>query len=180
MTHIPIHNQIRTRPEIKRTASLAQGLVVCLMAMLPLLATAADSAPEAPPPPAAMAAAKSDRMAVAREAIKTKDWQKSISELTLQAKEKPGNADTYNLLAYSLRKQATPDLPKAFEYYRLALKTDPRHKGAHEYIGEAYLMDRQPTKAEEHLASLKTICGNTACSEYLELSKSIAAYKAKK
>ena len=119
-------------------------------------------------------------MAAARAAIKAKDWQKSISELSLQAKEKPGNADTYNLLAYSLRKQATPDLPKAFEYYRMALKVDPKHKGAHEYIGEAYLMDKQPAKADEHLASLKTICGNTTCEEYQDLAKSIAAYKAKK
>ena len=155
-----------------KTASLA----MCLSTMLALSATAADSMPTAEAEPAS----GSDRMATARAAIKAKDWQKSIAELTLQAKEKPGNADTYNLLAYSLRKQATPNLPKAFEYYRLALKTDPKHKGAHEYIGEAYLMDKQPAKAEEHLASLKTICGNTTCEEYKDLAQSIAAYKAKK
>jgi tetratricopeptide (TPR) repeat protein len=155
------------------------GIAAGLISFVPVLATAADTAPEALPEPAAVAS-KTDRMAVARQAINAKDWQKSIAELTLQAKEKPGNADTYNLLAYSLRKQATPDLPKAFEYYRLALKADPKHKGAHEYIGEAYLMDKQPAKAEEHLASLKTICGNTTCEQYQDLAKSIAAYKAKK
>ena len=159
-----------------RTAFRALALAVCMSAVLPLLATAADTTPTVEAEPAGGA----DRMATARAAIKAKDWQKSIAELTLQAKEKPGNADTYNLLAYSLRKQATPNLPKAFEYYRLALKTDPKHKGAHEYIGEAYLMDKQPAKAEEHLASLKTICGNTTCEEYKDLAKSIAAYNAKK
>ncbi len=156
------------------------GICISLAGFLPLGALAADTTPEPLPAPVAATAQKPDRMAAARAAIKAKDWQKSIAELSLQAKEKPGNADTYNLLAYSLRKQATPDLPKAFEYYRLALKTDPKHKGAHEYIGEAYLMDKQPVKAEEHLASLKTICGNTTCEEYQELAKSIAAYKAKK
>lgn len=154
----------------------AIGLVICLGTAFALPATAADTTPTSEPEPAG----SPDRMATARAAIKAKDWQKSIAELTLQAKEKPGNADTYNLLAYSLRKQATPNLPKAFEYYRLALKTDPKHKGAHEYIGEAYLMDKQPAKAEEHLASLKAICGNTTCEEYQDLAKSIAAYKAKK
>ena len=154
-----------------KTASYALGLCT----LLTLSANAADSAPT----PEVAPRSGPDRMATARAAIKDKNWQKSIAELTLQAKEKPGNADTYNLLAYSLRKQATPDLPKAFEYYRLALKTDPKHKGAHEYIGEAYLMDKQPAKAEEHLASLKTICGNTTCEEYKDLAQSIAAYKAK-
>lgn len=156
------------------------GLAISLSTALPLLATAADTTPTAEAEPATKSTSSPDRMATARAAIAAKDWQKSIAELTLQAKEKPGNADTYNLLGYSLRKQATPNLPKAFEYYRLALKTDPKHKGAHEYIGEAYLMDKQPTKAEEHLASLKTICGNTTCEEYKDLAKSIAAYNAKK
>ena len=151
------------------------NLTFCCCTLLAFSATAADTAPTAE----AVPVSSPDRMTTARAAIKAKDWQKSITELTLQAKEKPGNADTYNLLAYSLRKQATPNLPKAFEYYRLALKTDPKHKGAHEYIGEAYLMDKQPAKAEEHLASLKTICGNTTCEEYKDLAQSIAAYKAK-
>ena len=91
----------------------------------------------------------------------------------------PGNADAHNLLAYSYRKQATPDLPKAFEHYNTAHKLNPSHKGAHEYIGEAYLMDGKPAKAEEHLARLKVICGNAACEEYDDLAKAIAAYKAK-
>mgnify|MGYP000019860933 CR=1 FL=1 len=166
---------------IKKSACfVASTIGIYLSCLLPFNATAADTTPEPLPQPAVAMASKPDRMAAARAAIKAKDWQKSISELSLQAKEKPGNADTYNLLAYSLRKQATPDLPKAFEYYRMALKVDPKHKGAHEYIGEAYLMDKQPAKADEHLASLKTICGNTTCEEYQDLAKSIAAYKAKK
>ncbi len=127
----------------------------------------------------APAAARLDRMGAAREAIRLKDWKKSVAELTLAIKDRPGNADAHNLLAYSYRKQATPDLPKAFEHYNIALKLNPNHKGANEYIGEAYLMDKKPAKAEEHLARLKTICGNTSCEEYRDLAKSIADYKAK-
>ena len=51
------------------------------------------------------------------------------------------------IFRYSCRKQATPDLPRPFENYRLALKFDPEHRGANEYIGEAYLMDKNPAKA---------------------------------
>ena len=136
---------------------------------------AADTTPE----PTPVAALKVDRMASGRAAIKAADWKKAISELSAAVKEQPGNADAYNLLAFSFRKQAKPDLPKAFEHYNTALKLNPNHKGAHEYIGEAYLMDNKPAKAEEHLARLKTICGGSACEEYEDLAKSLATYKAK-
>ncbi len=136
---------------------------------------AADTTPD----PTPVAAPKVDRMATGRAAIKAADWKKAISELSTAVKEQPRNSDAHNLLAYSFRKQATPDLPKAFEHYTTALKLNPNHKGAHEYIGEAYLMDSKPAKAEEHLARLKTICGSSACEEYDDLAKSLAAYKAK-
>lgn len=152
-------------------------LLVLGVAFSSTAALAADMFPAPVAKPAA-APVKADRMAVARDVIKAKDWGKSIAELTLAVKEQPGNADAHNLLAYSYRKQAVPDLPKAFEHYNVALKLNPSHKGAHEYIAEAYLADKKPAKAEEHLAQLKTICGNTPCEEYEDLARSIAEYKA--
>jgi len=89
-----------------------------------------------------------DRMQSARASVQAKEFDKAIRELQLAAREEPRNADVHNLLAYSWRKRATPDLAKAFEHYRTALKLEPRHKGAHAYIGEAYLMDRKPAEAE--------------------------------
>ena len=121
-----------------------------------------------------------ERMASARDAIKAKKWKDAIGELKIAVREEPKNADAHNLLAYSYRKQATPDLPQAFEHYNTALRLNPQHKGAHEYIGEAYLMDNKPLEAEKHLAALEKICGNKTCEEYADLSKAIAAYKAKK
>ena len=134
---------------------------------------AADAGPAVRQPSAG------ERMDLARDAIKNKDWKKSLAELNLAVREEPRNADAHNLLAYSYRKQATPNLPKAFEHYKTALSLDPRHKGAHEYIGEAYLMDKKPAEAEKHLAELEKICGNKTCEEYADLSKAIADYKAK-
>jgi hypothetical protein len=49
----------------------------------------------------------------------------------------------------------------------------------HEYIGEAYLMEKNPAEAEKHLAELEKICGNKTCEEYADLSKAIADYKQK-
>ena len=40
----------------------------------------------------------------------------------------------------------------------------------HEYIGEAYLMANNLTKAEEYLAALRRIC-LIACEEYEDLKK---------
>ena len=156
-------------------------LLVLSTAAVGFTATSALAADIVTMPPARQAAtlAKADHMAVARDAIKAKDWKKSVAELTVAVKEQPGNADAHNLLAFSYRKQASPDLAQAFEHYKVALKLNPNHKGAHEYIGEAYLIDKNPAKAEEHLAQLKSICGNTSCEEYEDLARALAEYKAK-
>ena len=59
------------------------------------------------------------------------------------------------------------------------MSINPKHRGAHEYIGEAYLMDKKPAEAEQHLSQLEALCGNKTCEEYADLAKSIADYKAK-
>jgi len=152
--------------------SLSIVFLTAVLACAPALA--ADTGPVATSKPSA-----SERISVARQAISTKDWKKALAELNRAVAEEPGNADIHNLLGYSYRKQARPDLPKAFEHYKTAIRLDPAHKGAHEYIGEAYLMDKKPQEAEKHLAALEKICGNTSCEEYADLSRAIADYKAK-
>jgi Flp pilus assembly protein TadD len=109
----------------------------------------------------------------ARSAIAKKDWKAAIEQLQAAERKDRRNADVHNLLGYSWRHSG--DMEKAFVHYRTALQIDSQHKGAHEYIGEAYLSVKQPDKAREHLARLKTICGES-CEEYQDLAKSIAAY----
>lgn len=146
------------------------------MALVSATAWAADTPGAIPNLPSPSVA---ERLATARKAIDAKDWSRASAELNVAVRQDPRNADVHNLLGYSARKRATPDLAKAFEHYNTALKLDPKHKGAHEYIGEAYLMDRKPAEAEKHLAELEKICGNKTCEEYADLSKAIADYKAK-
>ncbi len=110
----------------------------------------------------------------ARALIEKKDWNAAIGELERLAKRDRTDADVQNLLGYSLRNAGQID--KAFVAYNNALRLDPKHKGAHEYLGVAYLLARQPAKAQEHLAALKAICGEN-CEETQDLAKAIAAYK---
>ena len=158
----------RSRSRIANAVLVAS--MVWSFAGLPDLASAADIA---------SGPSMSDRLANARKAIDAKDWSKAMLELNQAAKDEPRNADVHNLLGYTYRKRATPDLAKAFEHYKTALSINPKHKGAHEYIGEAYLMDKKPVEAEKHLAQLETLCGNKTCEEYADLAKSIADYKSK-
>ena len=56
-------------------------------------------------------------------------------------------------------------------------RTDPsHHRGAHEYIGVAYLLQGDLPKAKEHLAALDKIC-LVRCEEYEDLKKEIDAYR---
>lgn len=116
------------------------------------------------------------RMKNARVAIAQSNWRIAKFEIQKVVDEEPGNADAHNLLAYTYRKQGKPDLIKAFEHYKRALQLNPQHKGAHEYIGEAYLMDGKPEQAAQHLAELEKICGNRQCEEYQDLAKALDTY----
>ena len=49
---------------------------------------------------------------------------------------------------------------------------DPRHRGAHEYIGELYLKLNQLDKAKYHLSKLDSICF-FGCEEYDELKEAL-------
>jgi tetratricopeptide (TPR) repeat protein len=119
----------------------------------------------------------SERLESAHKLLKAKDYDKAMKELQAAEKDEPRNPDVHNLIGYTYRVRANPDLPKSFEHYNLALKYNPNHKGTMEYMGEAYLMDKKPDEAEKMLTRLETTCGNRTCAEYQELFKAIAAYK---
>lgn len=112
----------------------------------------------------------------AGEATARKDWPAAQAILKEAVVREPRNADYHNLYAYAIRKGPNPDMSLVFKHYNQALALDPKHKGAHEYIGEAYLMVRNVAKAKEHLAQLDKLCF-FGCQEYTDLKKAIAAYE---
>jgi Tfp pilus assembly protein PilF len=155
-------------------------IYIILSFVFVMQAASARDMPETPNANTQDVASKQDSsLQAGRKAVALGDWQAAINHLEKAVLQEPKNADSFNLLAFSFRKQAKPNLTKAFENYRIALKLDPKHKGAHEYIGEAYLMDNKPAEAEKHLAILESLCGNKTCEEYQDLAKAMADYSKK-
>ena len=109
-----------------------------------------------------------------KKAIERKDWKSAVDALSRALTRKPESADIHNYLGYAYRH--LDDLTLSFTHYKEALRIDPNHRGAHEYIGQAYLKVGQPDKAAEHLARLEQICGKR-CEEYQDLARSIGAYQ---
>src|SRR5215470_13547762 len=146
------------------------GLLAVGLGVLPTLA-AADPKDEAP------AEEQLDPdYAAGKAAIASGDWSGAIKALSSAALRDTRNADIQNYLGYAYRH--TGQLELAFSHYRRALQLNPRHRGAHEYVGEAYLMANNLTKAEEHLAALQQIC-LIPCEEYEDLKKAVADYRAR-
>jgi cytochrome c-type biogenesis protein CcmH/NrfG len=111
-------------------------------------------------------------MEAGRAAVKSKNYPQAVAAFNEAVKLEPRNADAHTMLGYSYRVQATPNLPKSFEHYAIALKINPMHKGANEYVGQAHMMDKNPTMARQHLLALEKICGKQ-CPEYKNLDNAI-------
>jgi Flp pilus assembly protein TadD len=109
-----------------------------------------------------------------KRAFDAKNWDGAIKAFSSAALRDTRNADIQNYLGYAYRKIG--QLEAAFRHYERALALSPRHRGAHEYIGEAYLVADNLAKAEEHLAALQTIC-LIPCEEFDELKEKIERYK---
>ena len=122
------------------------------------------------------AAPANPQYARALAAIKAEQFSTAIPLLQSYLAASPNDADAENWLGYSYRKSG--NLDAAFAHYDKALALDPRHRGVHEYVGEAWLMAGNLAKAEEHLKVLDQLCW-LPCEEYSDLKKAIAEYKAK-
>ena len=107
------------------------------------------------------------------------DWPRARQLARESVAKDPKNADYHNLYAYALRMGDKPEMELVFRHYNEALRLDPKHRGAHEYLGEAYLQTGNLAKAKEQLRVLDNLCF-FACKEYSMLKKAIADYEAKK
>ena len=146
---------------------LAIGLLFCSAA-----AFGAGGAPDKPIEP------EDPVIEAARAAIAKNDWTGAQKGLMEALSRNAQNADYHNLYAYTTRKGPNPNMDLVFKHYNEALRIDPKHRGAHEYIGEAYLLVNNPAKAKEHLAALDRLCF-FSCEEFTDLKKAIAAYEAR-
>ena len=116
---------------------------------------------------------------LAEKHIYNKKYDKSLKLLKkLTKREDLGTrrADIYNLLGFSYRKLENPELDKSFAAYMMALEIDPEHAGAHEYLGELYLMRDQKNQAMRMLSKLENLVGKNA-DEYKDLLQAIENYQ---
>jgi Flp pilus assembly protein TadD len=108
------------------------------------------------------------------EALRAGQYAAAIPRLDNYTLQYPKDANGWNWLGYAYRKNG--QLKLAFARYERALALDPSHRGAHEYIGEAYLQDHQPEQARKHLQRLEALCPG-GCEELSDLRQALAAYK---
>ena len=111
-------------------------------------------------------------------AAERQDWKSAAAAMDEALAADSRSADYHSLYAYALRRSGSPDMDVVFKHYNEALRLDPKHRGAHEYIGEAYLMVGNLAKAKEHLGALDKICF-FGCSEYNDLKKAISEAETK-
>ena len=109
-----------------------------------------------------------------KKALVAEDWNAAIAAFELAALRDPLNADTQNYIGYAYRRLR--QLGPAMGHYQKALMLNPRHRSAHEHLGEAYLVLGEPAKAEQLLTALGNLC-LIPCDEYDDLKRILAAYK---
>ena len=112
----------------------------------------------------------------ARAALGRQDWMGAQKILREAVTRNPRDADAHNLYAYAIRKGANSAMDVVYRHYNEALRLNPAHRAAHEYLGEAYLMSGNLPKAKEVLGQLDKLC-NHACEEFSKLQQEVAAYE---
>ncbi len=128
-------------------------------------------------PPAMAESPKDPDYENGKKALDKRDYKAAVELFSRAADRDPGNASFRNELGFAYRKSGNIEL--AFKHYNEALRLDPTHRGAHEYLGETYLLVNNLPKAEEQLAQLDKLCF-LPCEEYTELKQAIEEYKQKK
>lgn len=101
----------------------------------------------------------------AREIILSGNYQAGIAAMhALGHDEHP---DVANYIGYANRKLGNYDQSKV--WYEAALKADPNHVRTWSYFGMWQMEQGNRLKAEDYLAKVNALCGNSTCQEFIEL-----------
>ena len=153
-----------------RTAAIATALVLPAMP----LGAAGTSEPASPRASAPAAKPANADFAAAKAAIDRKDYASAIASLNKVTQAEPRNPEAWNLMGFATRKSGNPR--GSLAHYQKAMEIDPKHLGAHEYMGEAYLMLDELANAETLLKRLDSFC-TFGCQEHKMLKAAIDNYK---
>jgi cytochrome c-type biogenesis protein CcmH/NrfG len=75
-----------------------------------------------------------------------------------------------------MRKGPAPQMDLVFRHYNEALRLNPQHLAAREYLGEAYLMTGNVAKAKDLLAELDRLC-KAGCAEQAALKREVSLFE---
>jgi len=150
---------------------MVEKILAALFLAVPLTALAAGSSDSS-----SSSAPEDSTWSEARALVEEGRFESAIPLLFEVVGDDKEHAEAYNLLGFTHRK--TGKLDAAFKYYNKALALEPGHRGAHEYIGEAYLELGDLPSAKKHLAFLDEDCV-FGCKEYDMLKESIAKFEAR-
>ena len=164
--------------------TLRQGLALLVLGSMMLAApalavTGLDSDTPRPAPDGT-----GDHYAAGLAAHERGDWRAVIDHMERVIELRPWDAEAHNLAGHAHRKLG--DYARALTLYDQALHLNPHHRGALEYLGEAYLELDRPADAEQLLARLETECRRIAeggdwqgrCEEWQDLKAAYDAYRA--
>ena len=161
-----------------------RGIALVLWGSLAAAAPAAavTGLDEPPPKPADGAP---DDYAAGLAAFEAGDWRAVIDHMARVIEVRPWHADAYNRMGFAWRKLG--DYDRALDFYDQALTLNPHHRGALEYLGEAYLELDRPADAQALLERLATECRRIAtgpgdwrstCEEWQDLKAAYDAWQA--
>lgn len=120
-----------------------------------------------------------------KEAFLAENWSVAIAALEKVIARRPWHDNAHNMLGFSWRKLGNFD--RALDHYDKALELNPRHRGALEYRGEAYLELGRVEEASADFRRLTEICapvvtaaGNqsweSGCEELTDLKEAFAEH----
>ena len=118
-----------------------------------------------------------------RLAIREARWAQALDALQRLVREMPQtaqDAEYHNLMGYALRRQSPANVERSIEHYLTALRLDPSHVQAREYLGEAYLMQGREDLAREQLRAIEDLCRSRTCEEWVDLNRAIEAHRARR
>lgn len=101
----------------------------------------------------------------AREMILAGNYQGGIA--AMHALGRDNHPDVANYIGYANRKLGNYDESKY--WYEKALVADATHTRTWSYYGMWHMEQGNRLKAQDFLAKVKTLCGNTTCKEYVQL-----------
>lgn len=158
---------------MRTIAKLGMALVVVLGAQSAFAMGGSNSSATSKKPAARSEPSLSD----AEREVKAKQYRRAIMKLEQVVRKNPRSVDAYNYLGYSHRQLGEYD--RSIRYYQTALRLDPNHRGANEYVGQLYLKMGDVRNARRQLAKLRRICG-PGCEEHDNLRASIRAARKKR